>query len=59
MTFRKALGLEHSYVGTERILLALLEHEAGVDKEATELSIDSILATLQLESTPTDTDLSD
>nr|WP_292651861.1 Clp protease N-terminal domain-containing protein [Nocardioides sp.] len=53
------MGLEHSYVGTERILLALLEHEAGVDKEATELSIDSILATLQLESTPTDTDLSD
>jgi hypothetical protein len=29
LTFREALRLGHNYVGTEHILLALLEHEAG------------------------------
>jgi ClpA/ClpB-like protein len=29
MTFREALRLGHNYVGTEHVLLALLEHEAG------------------------------
>ncbi|MEO7262228.1 MAG: Clp protease N-terminal domain-containing protein [Jatrophihabitantaceae bacterium] len=30
LTFREALRLGHNYVGTEHILLALLEHEAGL-----------------------------
>jgi hypothetical protein len=29
LTFREALRLGHNYIGTEHILLALLEHEAG------------------------------
>lgn len=29
LTFREALRLGHNYVGTEHILLALLEHEDG------------------------------
>jgi hypothetical protein len=29
LTFREALRLGHNYVGTEHLLLALLEHEAG------------------------------
>ncbi|MCZ0980997.1 ATP-dependent Clp protease ATP-binding subunit [Streptomyces diastatochromogenes] len=29
LTFREALRLDHNYVGTEHILLALLEHEDG------------------------------
>lgn len=29
LTFREALRLGHNYVGTEHVLLALLEHEAG------------------------------
>ena len=57
LTFREALRLEHSYVGTEHILLALLEHEdgagilhdAGVDKEAAEQSITSILDSLKVD----------
>lgn len=44
LTFRGALRLGHKYVGTEHVLLALLEHEAGtgplsdlaVDKGAVE-----------------------
>ncbi|MFF0683866.1 Clp protease N-terminal domain-containing protein [Streptomyces tendae] len=44
LTFREALRLGHNYIGTEHILLALLEHEdgagllsgLGLDKEATE-----------------------
>ncbi|MFF0227474.1 Clp protease N-terminal domain-containing protein [Streptomyces sp. NPDC004629] len=44
LTFREALRLGHNYIGTEHILLALLEHEngegvlsgLGIDKPATE-----------------------
>jgi hypothetical protein len=44
LTFREALRLGHNYIGTEHILLALLEHEngqgvltgLGLDKTATE-----------------------
>jgi ATP-dependent Clp protease ATP-binding subunit ClpA len=49
LTFREALRLGHNYIGTEHILLALLEHEAGsgtgllgglgVDKTAAEANI--------------------
>jgi hypothetical protein len=47
LTVREALRLGHNYVGTEHILLALLEHEAGdgiltglgVDKDTTEAEI--------------------
>ena len=56
LTFREALRLEHSYVGTEHILLALLEHEdgtgilreAGLDKPGVEQSIASILDSLSV-----------
>ncbi|HOT79393.1 MAG TPA: Clp protease N-terminal domain-containing protein [Microthrixaceae bacterium] len=52
LTFREALRHGHSHVGTEHLLLALLEHEdgsgplnrAGVDKAATEVSIADALA---------------
>ncbi|MGY0489223.1 Clp protease N-terminal domain-containing protein [Streptomyces sp. WG-D5] len=51
LTFREALRLGHNYVGTEHILLALLEHEngagllhgLGIDKEKAE---SQVLATL-------------
>jgi hypothetical protein len=54
LTFREALRLGHNYVGTEHILLALLEHEngtgilseAGVDKAAAEASITEALAAI-------------
>jgi ATP-dependent Clp protease ATP-binding subunit ClpA len=57
LTFREALRLEHSYVGTEHILLALLEyedgagilHEAGIEKASTEQSIASILDSLKVD----------
>jgi Clp amino terminal domain, pathogenicity island component len=47
LTFREALRLGHNYIGTEHILLALLELEAGtgvltelgIDKASTETSI--------------------
>jgi ATP-dependent Clp protease ATP-binding subunit ClpA len=47
LTFREALRLGHNYIGTEHILLALLEQEAGdgpltslgLDKEAAEATI--------------------
>ncbi|MFE2941300.1 Clp protease N-terminal domain-containing protein [Streptomyces sp. NPDC059255] len=47
LTFREALRLGHNFVGTEHILLALLEfedgtgvlHDAGVDKAASEADI--------------------
>ena len=47
LTFREALRLGHNYIGTEHILLALLEHEGGagllsglgVDKAAAEAGI--------------------
>ncbi|MFI6768575.1 Clp protease N-terminal domain-containing protein [Streptomyces sp. NPDC050355] len=52
LTFREALRLGHNYIGTEHILLALLEHEngtglladAGIDKAATESRVVAILA---------------
>ncbi|MBX7268600.1 ATP-dependent Clp protease ATP-binding subunit [Micromonospora sp. Llam7] len=52
LTFREALRLGHNYIGTEHILLALLEHEdgegvltgLGVDKAATEENIAAALA---------------
>lgn len=51
LTFREALRLGHNYVGTEHILLALLEFEdgtgilsdAGVDKAAAEANITAAL----------------
>jgi hypothetical protein len=52
LTFREALRLGHNYVGTEHILLALLEHEnghgvlsgLGIDKERTEQYVARVLA---------------
>jgi len=50
LTFREALRLEHNYVGTEHILLALLELEAGsltglgIDKPAAEAHIAATVA---------------
>ncbi|MFJ5557963.1 Clp protease N-terminal domain-containing protein [Streptomyces sp. NPDC093250] len=52
LTFREALRLGHNYIGTEHILLALLEHEngegllsgLGIDKAATERHIAEMLA---------------
>jgi Clp amino terminal domain, pathogenicity island component len=52
LTFREALRLGHNYVGTEHILLALLELEdgtgvltgLGLDKAATEAAITAALA---------------
>ncbi|MFE3825487.1 Clp protease N-terminal domain-containing protein [Streptomyces sp. NPDC059092] len=54
LTFREALRLGHNFVGTEHILLALLEfedgtgvlHEAGVDKTASETEITKALAAI-------------
>ncbi len=54
LTFREALRLGHNYVGTEHILLALLEQEAGqgpltglgITKAATEESIAAALAAM-------------
>lgn len=51
LTFREALRLGHNYIGTEHILLALLEHEGGtgllsglgLDKAAAEASIAKML----------------
>jgi hypothetical protein len=55
LTFREALRLGHNYIGTEHILLALLELEdgegplaaAGIDKEAAEANIAAALSNLQ------------
>ncbi|WP_424189623.1 Clp protease N-terminal domain-containing protein [Actinokineospora sp. G85] len=52
LTFREALKLGHNYIGTEHILLALLEHEAGtgvlsglgITKEQVEAFITEALA---------------
>ncbi|MFE1584098.1 Clp protease N-terminal domain-containing protein [Streptomyces sp. NPDC058737] len=52
LTFREALRLGHNYIGTEHILLALLEHEdgegllsgLGLGKEATERFVTEALA---------------
>jgi ATP-dependent Clp protease ATP-binding subunit ClpA len=54
LTFREALRLGHNYIGTEHILLALLEAEAGdgplhalgVDKQRTEDEIVEVLRSL-------------
>ncbi|MFF4972685.1 Clp protease N-terminal domain-containing protein [Streptomyces sp. NPDC001083] len=54
LTFREALRLGHNYIGTEHILLALLEHEngqgvlsgVGITKQATETHIARSLAEL-------------
>lgn len=55
LTFREALRLGHNYVGTEHILLALLEQEngsgtlsdLGIGKEATEEKILALLDAVQ------------
>jgi ATP-dependent Clp protease ATP-binding subunit ClpA len=55
LTFRQALRMGHNYVGTEHILLALLELEdgtgvlagLGIGKEATEAAITAALAAVQ------------
>lgn len=60
LTFREALRLGHNYIGTEHILLALLEHEngegvlteAGVDKAAAEADIAETLAVIQAAESP-------
>jgi hypothetical protein len=60
LTFREALRLGHNYIGTEHILLALLEHEngegvlteAGIGKAATEASITQALAAIQAAKRP-------
>ncbi|MFF3896992.1 Clp protease N-terminal domain-containing protein [Streptomyces sp. NPDC001812] len=52
LTFREALRLGHNYVGTEHLLLALLEHEngegllsgLGIDKTTTERYVTEMLA---------------
>ncbi|WP_432280745.1 Clp protease N-terminal domain-containing protein [Streptomyces luomodiensis] len=52
LTFREALRLGHNYIGTEHILLALLEHEGGsgllsglgIDKAAAAENIAQVLA---------------
>ncbi|MGW3471344.1 Clp protease N-terminal domain-containing protein [Saccharopolyspora sp. NPDC000995] len=52
LTFREALRLGHNYIGTEHILLALLENEdgngvlsgLGIDKAAAEANIAALLA---------------
>ncbi|SFT52927.1 Clp protease N-terminal domain-containing protein [Arthrobacter sp. ov118] len=54
LTFRQALRLGHNYIGTEHILLALLELEAGagvlaglgIDKAAAETEITTALAAI-------------
>lgn len=54
LTFREALRLEHNYIGTEHLLLALLEQEhgdgplstAGVGKDASEATVVEVLASL-------------
>ncbi|GHF88125.1 ATP-dependent Clp protease ATP-binding subunit [Streptomyces filamentosus] len=57
LTFREALRLGHNYVGTEHILLALLEHEdgtgvlsgLGLDKETAERQISELVASATIE----------
>jgi Clp amino terminal domain, pathogenicity island component len=58
LTFREALRLGHNYVGTEHILLALLEHEAGsgpltdlgIDKAAVEAAVLATISVFHLPS---------
>ncbi len=55
LTYREALRLGHNYIGTEHILLALLELEdgngplaaLGIDKAATEATVSAALAGLR------------
>ncbi|MCQ4206112.1 Clp protease N-terminal domain-containing protein [Streptomyces longispororuber] len=59
LTFREALRLGHNYIGTEHILLALLEQEngsgvladLGIDKDAAEASIAAALEALTKDAT--------
>nr|WP_305095390.1 Clp protease N-terminal domain-containing protein [Prescottella sp. R16] len=54
LTFREALRLGHNYIGTEHILLALLEQEdgagvladAGIDKTATDAFVTEVLSAI-------------
>jgi hypothetical protein len=54
LTFREALRLGHNYIGTEHLLLALLEledgdgplHRAGVDKDRAEADLTSVLESI-------------
>jgi hypothetical protein len=54
LTFRQALRLGHNYIGTEHLLLALLEledgsgllHQAGVDKDRVEADLTAMLESL-------------
>ncbi|MFI0984112.1 Clp protease N-terminal domain-containing protein [Streptomyces exfoliatus] len=57
LTFREALRLGHNYVGTEHILLALLEHEdgqgvlsgLGLDKATAEREISETIASVAIQ----------
>ncbi|ARF53973.1 Clp protease N-terminal domain-containing protein [Streptomyces gilvosporeus] len=52
LTYREALRLGHNYIGTEHLLLALVEREAGtgvlsglgITKEATETAVNDVMA---------------
>jgi ATP-dependent Clp protease ATP-binding subunit ClpA len=54
LTFREALRLGHNYIGTEHLLLALLEledgdgplHRAGVNKDRAETDLVAVLESL-------------
>jgi ATP-dependent Clp protease ATP-binding subunit ClpA len=54
LTFREALRLGHNYIGTEHLLLALLEledgsgplHQAGIDKDRVETDLTAVLESL-------------
>jgi Clp amino terminal domain, pathogenicity island component len=54
LTFREALRLGHNYIGTEHLLLALLEledgsgslHRAGIDKDRVETDLTAVLESL-------------
>lgn len=47
LTFREALRLGHNYIGTEHLLLALLEHEDGTGT-LTDIGIDKTAATTSI-----------
>ncbi|MER7908742.1 Clp protease N-terminal domain-containing protein [Streptomyces sp. NPDC096068] len=62
LTFREALRLGHNYVGTEHILLALLEHEdgqgvlsgLGLDKATAEREISEAVASIAVRAPETE-----